>query len=542
MNKIAITTTFPNWLDYPKQSIPTWLKHLPDEISLMIALDPCKRMPDTENWLFPLLKPKMDKQLCYVSRQFSPEHLAFLERNKETKEAKDYRLDYRRFSFKVFALYEAMLFCVEQKYDYLIWADADIFFKKKMTIHDFNQFLPKNEVASYLGRKDWDHSECGFMIFNLNKGGKEFIDRMHQMYVTDEVLQLKQWHDSFVFDVIKEEFNKINKKDVFLNISKDISGRDVFDSCALSQFMEHKKGQRKHNNVIDLKEMRVKTQNCVDHEIIRSNISENLKLINNWLDYVQPHNEEIVIANAGPSLDPEKIRPFYNRGVKIVAVKHALNKLLDAGIIPWACILLDPREHVKNFITHPKSKDVKWFVASMVSPEVTKALIEQGCEVWGYNAYVGAEEEKLLIGHILITGGSATCTRSIGLLEGLLGFKKMHMFGYDLCSFKRPNMKEKKGDRPVWMRVELVAESAGKEVKRKFYTKGEFLAQVQELKAIFENPSLKLKIYGNSSKGGIIPWIYFHYRKKQKSLILKKKNLLASKMTLNNFFSKNASK
>ena len=25
----------------------------------------------------------------------------------------------------------------------------------------------KNKVVSYLGREDWDHSECGFMIFNL---------------------------------------------------------------------------------------------------------------------------------------------------------------------------------------------------------------------------------------------------------------------------------------------------------------------------------------------------------------------------------------
>ena len=149
-----------------------------------------------------------------------------------------------------------------------------------------------------------------------------------------------------------------------------------------TQGVEWQSNNEHTHKCIDTKNLKVQTKNCVDHSIIQNNIKGNLELIHNWLDICKPNDEEIVIANAGPSLCVDEIRPFYEKGIKIVAVKHALQKLLDADIIPWACMLLDPREHVKDFVSHPKANQVLWFVASMVNPEVTKTLINQGCKVW----------------------------------------------------------------------------------------------------------------------------------------------------------------
>lgn len=526
MTKLALCTTFPNWLDYPKETIPTWVKFLPKDLMILIGLDPCPQLSQTEEWLMPLTekrrKSKKDKAL-YISREFPPEQIEFLKRHLPNEE-KDYRMDYRRFSFKIFAIHQAMMFAIEQGKDYLIWLDADVVLKKEITNKDFEKWLPKNGVASYLGRKDWDHSECGFMIFNLKNGGKEFLDRMISMYITDEVLTLKQWHDSFVFDVVREEFNKANGKDVFLNLTADVAGRDVFDNCVLSEWMEHKKGPRKfapkENGPIDLSNLKVQTKNCVNHENIIKNVTANLDLIKNWLDICKPNEEEIVIANAGPSLCAEEIRPFYEKGVKIVAVKHALAPLLDVGIVPWACMLLDPREHVKDFVKHPRAKEINWFVASMVNPEVTKILLEQGCKVFGYHAYVGAEEHKILPKHHkMVCGGSATSTRGIAVLD-MLGFKKFHLFAYDLCSLEKPDLKLTKGEgenkRKIWLEVPLSAETYGdKKINRTFWTKGEFLAQVQEMRKFFEqNKTDSFYVYGE----GIIPWMYRHYKLHKKWL------------------------
>ncbi len=542
MTKIAITTTFPNWLEYPKEIIPTWLNNLPEETPLLIGLDPCQNILDTEQWLLPLTEKKRAEGKVYISREFPPEQLSFLERHKP-KEEKDYRLDYRRFSFKVFNLHKAMTFSIENGFDYLIWLDADVVIKKPISLDNIDKWIPKNEVVSYLGRKDWDHSECGFMAFNLKNGGKEFLDRMVSMYITDEVLTLKQWHDSFVFDHIKEEFNKVNGKDVFLNLTKDVPGRDVFDHSVLAEFMEHKKGPRKlsnqSNSLVDLDQLKVQTKNCVDHSKIIENVKGNLEIITNWLDVCQPNDEEILIASAGPSLCAEEIKPFYERGVKIVAVKHALETLLEGGITPWACMLLDPREHVKDFVKHPKAKDINWFVASMVSPEVTKTLLNQGCKVFGYHAYVGAEEHKILPkNHKMVCGGSATSTRGIAVLD-MLGFKKFHLFAYDLCSLEKPNLKEKKGQgedaRPVWMEVSLSENSYGeKKVNRTFWTKGEFLAQVQEMRNFFKQSGVhNFNVYGE----GIIPWMYKHYKLHQKWLQDKNSLITSNSLNVNDFLS-----
>jgi len=544
MNKnIALCTTFPNWVEYPQKTIPTWLNNLPKDLTILIGLDPCPQLQETEQWLLPLTEKARDENIIFISREFPPEQLEFLKRHK-LKDEKDYRMDYRRFSFKVFALHQAMTFALAEGKEYLIWMDADIEIKKP--IENFNQWLPKKQVTSYLGRKDWDHSECGFMIFNLKKGGKEFLDKMVSMYINDEVLTLAQWHDSFVFDVIAQDFNHANGKDVFLNISKGIEGRDVFEKTTLAEFMVHHKGPKKlkESGVVDLKNLKVQTKNCVDHEIIQKNIKGNLELIENWLDICEPNQEEIVIANAGPSLCPEEIRPFYEKGIKIVAVKHALEKLLDADILPWACILLDPREHVKDFVNHPKANQIKWFVASMVNPEVTKNLLEQGCEIWGYNAYVGAEEHKILPkDHKMVCGGSATCTRGIAVLD-MLGFKKFHLFAYDLCSLEKPDLKLTKGEgenkRPIWLETTLSCESYNeKEVRRTFWTKGEFLAQVQELRDFFKHSGLNnFEVYGE----GIIPWLHKNLKLNKKYLQDKNNKIYSKSVNINHYLQKYAKK
>lgn len=540
MTKIALTTTFPNWAEYPKESIESWLKNFPAEIVPLIGLDPCSKLPETEEWLLPLIEERTKQETLFISREFPPEQLEFLKRNKQKRSPQDYRMNYVRFSFKVFTIHQALIFALDHDFDFLIWLDADVVLKKDLPMEKIEEWLPKDAVASYLGRKDWDHSECGFMIFNLRKGGKEFIERLCAMYVTDEVLTLPQWHDSYVFDVVKEEFNKANGKDVFINLSEGVEGRDVFDNCVLTEFMEHKKGKRKfkaNNGNIDLNELKVQTKNCVDHDVILKNVGENLNLITNWLDICKPNHEEIVIANAGPSLCPAELKPYYDRGVKIVAVKHALEPLLEAGIAPWACMLLDPREHVKEFVKHEKAKEINWFVASMVDPEVVKTLLGQGCKVYGYHAYVGAEEQKILPKHHkMVMGGSATATRGLGVLA-MLGFSKFILFAYDLCSLEKPDLKIMKGDRPVWMEVNLTTDSYGdKKVNRTFWTKGEFLAQVQEMQKFFkDSKGLSFEVYGE----GIISWLFKHSQLSKKWLQDKADNVFRNSFNINDFLIKN---
>ena len=74
MNKeIALCTTFPNWLEYPKETIPTWINNLPKDLMLLIGLDPCPQLKETEEWLLPLTQERRDNDTIFISREFPPE-------------------------------------------------------------------------------------------------------------------------------------------------------------------------------------------------------------------------------------------------------------------------------------------------------------------------------------------------------------------------------------------------------------------------------------------------------------------------------------
>lgn len=160
-----------------------------------------------------------------------------------------FRYDLVRFSFKIFAIEIARAILTES--DAFAWIDADVICLKDFTEEDLEPFFPHgSEIMSYLGRSkfppDRPYSECGFLAFNPKSGqtGK-FLDRMKSMYVTGEAFSKDEWHDSFLWDEVRREFETTG------HIFKNISGSaDVlehpFVNCGLGKIFDHLKGpQRK---------------------------------------------------------------------------------------------------------------------------------------------------------------------------------------------------------------------------------------------------------------------------------------------------------
>tara|TARA_E500000178_G_C17026477_1_gene758251 strand:+ start:1088 stop:1876 length:789 start_codon:yes stop_codon:yes gene_type:complete len=153
----------------------------------------------------------------------------------------DYRFNAIKFSHKPFAIYQSIL-DISSQFDYIIWIDADLRCKKKFTFDNIKPFLPsKDENLSILQRKH-DHSECGFLGFNIQQPLTiKFINRVINIYSTGEIFSLEEWHDSFVFDHVIQEFKKENIK------IKNISGRGFatdhpFIHSGLEEFFDHLKG------------------------------------------------------------------------------------------------------------------------------------------------------------------------------------------------------------------------------------------------------------------------------------------------------------
>ena len=258
----------------------------------------------------------------------------------------------------------------------------------------------------------------------------------------------------------------------------------------------------------------VQPRDCVPKEEILDNINENIDLIKDW-DFVQNcdiHDEHIIIASAGPSLDFEELKAVQEKNnAKIVCVKHSYPLLLEAGIQPWACVILDPRP-ISGTSTHgivrtelfkEIDQTTKFFIASMTDPSVTKFIMDKTKNVYGWHAFSQAVADivsgKVEIDYKLkidkdnatfVSGGTCAAMRAIGMMH-IFGFRNFHLFGFD-CSVDGLTEEQKKeklddGVRPKYMPVEIN--------DCHFWTTGELLAMAQDCEKLFDNPQVEMAVH-----------------------------------------------
>lgn len=514
--RLAVVTTFPNnsWDIYAKRMLESYAANWPKEIPIMVQLDDGVLAPEVD---------KIIRSHDGLKCGWEKDHAEFVARNKEKDDPQNYRKQAVRFCHKIFALKYALDSVSEAKkagHDdvcrYLIWLDADVLTTRKVTLEDIQKCLPnEGDAVSYMGRKDWPHSECGWLVFDLENGGDIVIKEVWDSYIHDSIFKFPEWHDSWVFDAARKFFTENNQTGRWTNLTPEAKGMDVWPQSPMASWSRHYKGptakaelsgalqsQKKKDNMQPLK---IETCNSIPNENIQRSILENQTQIKNWVLPCKMNDEEIVVVSAGPTLIAEDLQAEIDAGRRIVAVKHAIQPLKEAGIKPWACILLDPRDHVNDFVENP-DKDIIWFVASQVTPKAVKTLLDAGCNVWGYHASVGAGEgdytEKQP--HSIVSGGSATATRGLFLLEKL-GFHRFRLYGYDLSLSLKPDLslKDERGQ-PKNFEIEMGYQLPYFKGKRWFWSTGELLAQADEFRQILNSkPDWEIKAFGN----GIVPFL-----------------------------------
>lgn len=509
--KAAVVTTFPNncFEVYAKEMLLSFVKNWPQEIPLMVQLD--------DDLLFDQVNKILRPQDGIAVGQ-EEEHANFIQRNKDKDDPQNYRKQPVRFCHKIFAIKRALDAIGRQKAAggdddtprYLIWMDADVTTNRPVTIPEIKECLPKQgDAVSYMGRKDWDHSECGWLAFDLeNQKSISLLNAIFTEYTSNTVLEWEQQHDSFIFDRI------FTKEGLWpnggTNLTENAKGRDVWPQSPMGKWSTHHKGpvakinKMKPNPNVPAGKVVIQTRNAIPHEEICKHIAKNQELIKNWVAPCKKTSEGIVVVSAGPMLIAEDVRKEIKAGHKIVAVKHALLPLKKAGITPWACILLDPRPHVADFVKEA-DPSIIWFVASQVNPEVTYELLARGCTVWGYHASVGAGEHELTAKQMssIIHGGSATATRGLFLLSHL-GFDSMRLYGYDLCVPDKPDLAAlDKDGQPKYLEMSLGMSDPLFSLKKCFWSEPQLIAQFEELNELIKHKKFKLQAFGD----GIVPFI-----------------------------------
>ena len=276
----------------------------------------------------------------------------------------------------------------------------------------------------------------------------------------------------------------------------------------------------------------VKPKDSMPQDHIKDNIKHNVPKIGkfDWVQHYKPTNDHAIVVSGG-ELDFKEIRRVQKKtGGKIWCVKHAYPRLLAEGIKPYACVILDPRP-IEGVSTHGivRTKlfenidpSTLFIIASMTDTSVVNYIMEKTSNVMGFHAFTDgirdqSIKDKLVIdpslpipeGTALVSGGTASATRTLGLLE-TLGYRNIHMFGFD-CSVPEKVAKKNKEDKDEagnakYLHVEIDDVN--------YWTTGELLALAQDLEKMLEKKDLmlNLKFYGeNSLARGV--WDMSHYSK-----------------------------
>ena len=168
------------------------------------------RFESTYNWDFPYTVYNEDEGMMNTI----PDCKAFVERNKNRFDNKDFIKDYWqdgvRFCYKVYAYTHAIM--NYQDLDGIIGIDADSVFYKKIDEDWIKKHIHRdNCMMTYLGRPNY--SECGFLYFNMKHPDiQPYANRMKSLYDTDGIYNLKEQHDSFIWDYVRKEFEKRGTK------------------------------------------------------------------------------------------------------------------------------------------------------------------------------------------------------------------------------------------------------------------------------------------------------------------------------------------
>ena len=252
MKRYTVITTFNQaGLDkYGQHMINTFEQHWPTDVDLVVYTENCEPIISKTNVRKVDLLANSKHCKRFVKRhKDNPEANGGLGPHNQHKWRKDKHFKWQglRFSYKVFSIHHAV-----QNIDteWLIWVDADTLTHSAITLAFLDSVCPKDSMVTHLGRGDKYHSECGWVGYNLyNPQTHDFVQDFANMYINDTMFNEKEWHDSYLFDVVRKRYRD-TKGARFHNLNPDPDLKGLaghpFVNSELGKYMDHMKGDRKN--------------------------------------------------------------------------------------------------------------------------------------------------------------------------------------------------------------------------------------------------------------------------------------------------------
>jgi hypothetical protein len=247
MKYTVITTFHPAGMElYGQRMIDTFEQHWPDSVELVVYAENCVPRTTKSN-----VRVVNLLDLCPELVEFKHRHAnnprahgQILPDGSGPIKDNSFKWDAVRFSHKVFSVIHA---CENIDSDWIIWLDADSKTFQKIPEDFLASVCDDSAMVCYLGRREKYHSECGWVAYNRRHSMlSRFIADWKDLYTTDRLFTLTEYHDSFVFDVLRKQYQSQGIR--FHNLSPEVSGKGPghpFIASALGRYIDHLKGSRR---------------------------------------------------------------------------------------------------------------------------------------------------------------------------------------------------------------------------------------------------------------------------------------------------------
>ena len=260
--KIAVVTTFheKGLQKYAQKMIDSFCKNWPAEVTLHIYPERCNpRISDHSHITLTDLESVTDLKAFKEKWKNVPKANGDVSsdpvRSRRKDSGKGFKWDAIRFAHKVYAIFD----CARNTdADVLVWMDADTICHSPVTKERLETLIPADKDLCFLGRKG-KYTECGLYAMNLKSPlVQSFLREFQRMYDDAEngIFTLEEWHDSFVFDAVKNKFKNLNNLDWSSHLISG-EGHPLINS-EWGAYLDHLKGDRKTLGRSKLSDLKIK--------------------------------------------------------------------------------------------------------------------------------------------------------------------------------------------------------------------------------------------------------------------------------------------
>lgn len=154
----------------------------------------------------------------------------------------DFRYDAVRFAHKTFAVIDATR---DTEEPLVAWIDADTVTHTRVPERFIEGLVPESVYTAYLGRM-FSYPECGFVTYRpQHPSHAAFMESWRRLYVDRTLFRLDEWHDSWVYDWLRRQFEDRGWIASFNLVDGLSDTHHPFINSPLGAYMDHFKGDRK---------------------------------------------------------------------------------------------------------------------------------------------------------------------------------------------------------------------------------------------------------------------------------------------------------